>query len=250
MPSFRDMVQGIGLDGVGQLVGHDRELFQAAPSAGGLDRALKRGTVVLRLHQGVGKSPKRAEGVLNVRVRLLDTKVGEPLRLPEDPADDPVMGLDNGVCNGGAPFRDADRQYGQATVAGDVEKAVGEVPLALPAQARNPVWWNAIENRCRQIQLLQEFEPVEQAVGSGRVVPHLELSQPDEPACASIHAFAQQAIEACTHPVIEAGGNSGLDPALRRDQRVGAVPLDGRHARQNDLPATALLHEAPYKFLT
>ena len=167
------MFEGIGPDGVGQLPGHDGEPLKAAPSAGYLDRVLKRGTVALRLHQGVGKAPKRTKGVLNVRVRLLDTKVGAPLRLAGDPADDPVVRFDNGVCNGGAPFHDADRQYGQASVAGDVEKAVGEIPLTLPPQTRDPMGRDAIENRGGQVQLLQEFEPLEQAVGIGRVVPDL-----------------------------------------------------------------------------
>ena len=117
------------------------------------------------------------------------------------------------------------------------------MPLALPAQARDPVERNAVENRGGQVQFLQEFKPVEQAVGIGRVVPLLELPQPDEPACASIRAFAQQAVEACTHPVIKAGGNSGLDPALRRDQGIRTEPLNRRHARQDELPAAALLHE-------
>ena len=244
------MVQGIGLDGVGQLPGHDGEPLKAAPSAGNLDRVLKRGPVAPRLHQGVGKPPKRAEGVLNVRVRLLDTMVGEPLRLAGDPADDPVVGLDNGVRNGGAPFHDADRQYGQAAVAGDVEKAVGEVPLALPAQTRDPVGRNAVENRGGQVQFLQEFEPVEQAVGIGRVVPHLELPQPYEPARVPVRAFAQQAVEALAHPAVETCGDPGIDPAFRRDQGIRAEPLDGRHGRQDDKPAAALLDEASHQVLS
>ena len=55
------------------------------------------------------------------------------------------MGLDNGVRNGCTPFRYADRQKGQTPVVGDVEKAVGEVPLALSAQARDPVGRNVVE---------------------------------------------------------------------------------------------------------
>ena len=59
-----------------------------------LDRAIERGTGALRLLRGVGKPPKRAKCVLNVRVRLLDTKIGEPLHHPEDPAcDDTLQGI-------------------------------------------------------------------------------------------------------------------------------------------------------------
>lgn len=136
------------------------------------------------------------------------------------------MGLDHGVGDRSHPFNNADSQDGQSACARDVLKAIGEIPFTLTAKPRDPVRRNVGKHVWQQFDPLQEFKPVEQAIGIGGVLADLKLPEPDEPAGAPIHLFGKQAVKAHPHCAVEACGNAGVDSALSRDKRIGAASLD------------------------
>lgn len=100
--------------------------------------------------------------------------------------------------------------------------------------------WNAREDARRQIHLLQKFQSVEQAGGVGRVLPHLELAQPDEPADLALDHLREQSIKAGFHGFIQPGHDGTVDPTLRRDKRIRAEALNDGYTRQDGLGPAAL----------
>ena len=197
------------------------------------------------LQQGGAEGGEGVQGVLQRRFGIVHPGVTSRFRLAPRLADDPVMGLDNGVGNGTAPFQRADRKNGEAAVTRDIPQIAREVSLALPAQARNPVRRHVSQNAPVQFQGLQVFQAVQKAVHISRVPPDLELTQPDEARDRAARIFGQKGIEPRSHVIVQLTGDPDIDPPFSRDKRIRAKPLDDRDPRQNGLACPALLDEAP-----
>ncbi len=120
---------------------------------------------------------------------------------------------------------------------------------ALPTQARNPMGRHVSQNRPRQPKALKELKAIQQTVHVGRVLPDLNLAQPDEPRDRTARIFGQQGIKLYSHGVVQPTGDPGADPSLRRDKRIRAKPLDDRDPRQDGLTCPALLDKAPGQIL-
>ena len=132
------------------------------------------------------------------------------------------MGLHNGVGKGAAPFQYADGKDGETAITGNVSQIAREVSLSLPAKSGNPVRRHPSQNRLGQPKALQEFQPIQKTVHVGRVLPGLELTQPDKPRDRSASVFRQQGIEAGPHGIVQPLRDPGLDPPLRSHKRVRA----------------------------
>ena len=159
------------------------------------------------------------------------------------------MGLDDGVRDGGTPRHCANRENGEAAIAGDVLQPVREIALALTAQPGDPMRRNPAEATGIEANGLQKFQPVEQAVHVGGILACLEAAQPDEPAHLLVHRLGQEAVEPGAQIIAKTIGDTGFDPAFRRDQGIGAEPLDARYARQDGLCPAAFLDEASNQIL-
>ncbi len=66
---------------------------------------------------------------------------------------------------------------------------------------------------------------MKQADDVGRVLPHLELAQPDEAADVALNHLRKQAIEAGFHGFIQPSHDGAIDLTFRRDMRTDLVPL-------------------------
>jgi len=194
----------------------------------------------MRIQQGGTEGGEGLQGVLQRRSGIVHPGVTSRFRLAPRLADDPVMGLDDNVGNGAAPFQRTDRKYGEAAIARDISQIASEVSLALSAKAGNTVRWHIRQNVPVQFQSLQVFQAVQQAVHIGRVSPNLELTQPHEPRDRAARIFGQQGIEPRSHVIAQPTG----DPPFSRDKRIRANPLYDRYSRQDGLGRPALLHEA------
>lgn len=135
----------------------------------------------------------------------------------------PRGGLYDGISDSRRPFHNANSKDGQATITGDIPKPIRKIPFPLTAQARNPMGWNVIQNRSRQRDSLQKFQPVELPVYVGRVLPHLELSQPNETACSVVDLLVEQSIKAGAHRAVQTDRNLSVSPPFGGNQRVGAM---------------------------
>src|SRR6056297_418414 len=104
--------------------------------------------------------------------------------------------------------------------------------------------WNPREDVRRQFHLLQEFQPIKQAAGIGRVLSYLELAQPDEPADLAFDHLCKQGIKANFHRLLQPGHDGAVDPAFRRDKRIRAEALDHGYTRQDGLGPAALINKS------
>ena len=120
---------------------------------------------------------------------------------------------------------------------------------APPAQPRDAMRRDVVEEAFRNREAPQVLEAVQQPVGGSRVAARLELPQPDEPRHADVDRLLEQMLEVAPQPGRHPLGDAGLDPAFRVDERVGAEPLDRRRGRQDGPRATASLDEPPDQVL-
>ena len=149
------------------------------------------------------------------------------------------MCLDHRVSDSGGPLDSAYREDRQTPVARNVAQAICEVPFTLAAQTRDPVGRNIPQDSGRHCQCLQKFQSVQEPGCPRRVVAHLELAHPDEPADLAIDDFGQKCVQSFFRLIIKPGGNPGFYSSLRRDKRVGAQTLDDRDAWQDRLRSAA-----------
>ena len=124
------------------------------------------------------------------------------------------MGFHHGVGHGGLPFHGAGGEDGQSPIIRDVAQIVGEIALPLPTKAGDPMRWDAIKSGRGKPKALQKLQSIQHTVHISRVLAHLELAQPNEPADATFHGFGQQCIEFSPHCDIKAFCDAGLDPAF------------------------------------
>ena len=158
-------------------------------------------------------------------------------------ADDPVVGLHHRVGEEHLPLDGADRENRDAAVVRELAEPVGEVALPLPAQPRDPVRRNLVEEAFRNVEAPDVLEAVQQPVGGGGIVARLELPEPDEPGHAGVGRLFEQMLEVAPKPERDPLGDARFDPALRVHQCVGAEPLDRCRGREDGSRASAGLHE-------
>ena len=108
----------------------------------------------------------------------------------------------------------------------ELAEPVGEVAFPLPAQPRDPMRGDIVEEAFRNSEAPEVFEAVQQPVGVGGIVARLELPEPDEPRHAGVDRLFEQILEVAPKPGRNPLGDAGFGPAFRVDQRVGADPLD------------------------
>ena len=160
------------------------------------------------------------------------------------------MCFDNGICDGSRPLNDAGGKDGQSSITGDVPQSIRKVTFPLAAKACDPMCGNVVQDCWRQRDPLQEFQPVELAVDIGRVLAHLELSQPDEAADPAISVFIEQTVKFGFHFEVETCRNASLDPLFGRNQCVSTVSFYDRQAGQDNLSPAAFLHKPANQTLT
>ena len=148
-------------------------------------------------------------------------------------ADEPVVGLHHRVGEEHLPLDGADREDREAAVVRKLAEPVGEVALPLPAQPRDPMRRDSVEEAFRDIEAPEVIEAVQQPVGVRGIASRLELPEPDEPRHAGVGRLFEQMLEVAPKPGRDPLGDARFDPALRVDQRVGAEPLDRRRGRQD-----------------
>ena len=79
-----------------------------------------------------------------------------------------------------------DRENREATVVRELAEPVGEVAFLLPAQPRDSMRRDIVEEAFRNIEAPEVLAAVQQPVGVGRIAARLELPEPDEPRHASV----------------------------------------------------------------
>ena len=84
-------------------------------------------------------------------------------------ADEPVVGLHRRVGEEQLPLDGADREDREAAVSGSSRKPVGEVALPLPAQPRDPMRRDSVEEAFRDIEALDVLDAFQQPVGVGGI---------------------------------------------------------------------------------
>jgi hypothetical protein len=104
---------------------------------------------------------------------------------------------------------------------------------------------DALENFRIKPKAFQKLQPVEKAVGIGRIATHFKLAQPDKPADLFIDHFCQKGLQPITGRAIEAIGNPQLDPTLGGNQRIGTETFNRCNGGQDNQSATALFHKPP-----
>ena len=144
--SMNDMRQGVSCHRVGQLGRGCHHVFEVRPATCNFDGGIKGCAIRLRFQQSGAQIPERSQCLTQRGSGIRDTRIGQPLRIPPDLANDPVMGLDHGIGDGRLPFHSADGKGRQAPVTRDVAQSVGKVALALAAQAGDPMWWYVDQN--------------------------------------------------------------------------------------------------------
>ena len=244
MIALTDMRQGVSGHRVRQLGGSGNQPFKPLPSTPQLRRLIQGRAITSGVEQGGTKGFEGAQGVLHRRFSVSDLGIAELFGTLPCLADDPIVGLDHRVRKRRTPRDHADRDDGQAAITADVAQAISEIAFTLTLQATHPMGWNAPENIRRQVHLLQEFQPVEQAGGISRVLPHLELAQPDEPADLALDHFRKQAIEAGFQGIIQSVHDGAIDLAFRRDKRIRTEALDDGYTLK-DGPGPAALIDKP-----
>ena len=174
-------------------------------------------------------------------------KVSETL--PSGTVRDPVVGLHHRVGEKHLPLEGADRENREATVVRELAEPVGEVAFPLPAQPRDPMRGDIVEEAFRNIEAPEVLAAVQQPVGVGRIAARLELPEPDEPRHASVDRLFEQMLKVAPKPGRDPLGDAGFDLAFRVDQRVGAEPLDRRRGRQDGSRAMTGLDEPAHQIL-
>ena len=144
------------------------------------------------------------------------------------------MGLHHGIGEEHLPFDGADRENREATDLWKLAQPIGEVAFPVPAQPRDPVRGNVVEEALREIEALQVLQAVQQPVGVGGIGSRLELPEPHEPRHVGVvDRLAEQILKSPAKSGRNAFGDAGFDPAFGVDQRVGAKPLNRRRGRQD-----------------
>ena len=142
-----------------------------------------------------------------------------------------------------------DRENREATVVRELAEPVGEVAIPLPAQPRDSMRRDIVEEAFRNIEAPEVLAAVQQPVGVGRIAARLELPEPDEPRHAGVDRLFEQMLKVAPKPGRDPLGDAGFDLAFRVDQRVGAEPLDRRRGRQDGSRAMTGLDEPAHQIL-
>ena len=145
------------------------------------------------------------------------------------PADDPVVGLHHGVGEEHLPLDGADCENRQATAFRELAQPVGEVAFPMPAQPRDPMRGNIVEEALRKVESLQVFEAVQQPVGGGGIAARLELPQPDEPRHAGVDRFVEQMLEFALKAGVRRRPARRRKAARSSSWSAGSFACDGRH---------------------
>ena len=244
-----DVAEGLGRKGVGEAASSGDEGAEAVASGMGGDDRIEGRPVIERPQQRRAHLGEGFQRVARGRSGIGHLGVAEPLGRAVELADDAVVGFHHGIGQGRLPLDHADGENGEPPRLGNVAHSVGEVAFTLSAQAADPRGRDTGEQVDRQRQILKPGQPVQQAVGGGRVRVRLELPQPDEARQATVHRLLQHRQKPLPQHSLHAVGDAGLDPAFGLDQRVGAEPLDGGDRGQDRSGPAALGDEALRKLV-
>tara|TARA_R110002096_G_scaffold87330_1_gene200517 strand:+ start:147 stop:593 length:447 start_codon:yes stop_codon:yes gene_type:complete len=133
-----------------QFGGGCHKAFKLKPTTGHFGCHIKGGLIPLGLQKGSAQGFEGAKCVVQGGFCIRYARVTQPFRILPSLTHDPVMGLDHRIGNPRVPFYGADRENGQAPVAGNVSQAIGKISFALAAQLRNTVGRQTIQNIGRQ----------------------------------------------------------------------------------------------------
>ena len=243
------MVQRVRRGLVRECSSHGDKVSETLPSGTVRDHRVERFACVPRADQCRPQFGERPERLVDRGRFVPELRFAGTCGFAIRSADDPVVGLHHRVGEKHLPLDGADRENCEATVFREFAQPVGEVAFPLPAQPRDPMRGDIVEEALRKIEAPQMLEAVQQPVGGGGISARLELPEPDEPRHASVDRFVEQMLKVVPkrrrHPL----GDAGFDPAFRVDQRVGAKPLDRRRGRQDGSRAPAGIDEPAHQIL-
>ena len=176
------------------------EVAETLPSGAARDHRVEGLAGVPRAEQRrpqLGECPER----LADRGRLVpELRFAGPDGFTIRPADEPVVGLHHRVGEEQLPLGGADREDREAAVVRELAEPVGEVAFPLPAQPRDPMRRDLVEEAFRNIEAPDVLEAVQQPVGVGGIAARLELPEPDEPRHTGVGRLFEQMLEVAPKP--------------------------------------------------
>ena len=241
--SLRHVGQRIVRHRIGQARSHSHQVLQPVPAQFSRNGLFEPGGLMPGFEQCLAEIGEGSQGPADGCPGVVDAGIAEFFGLPPGPADDTVMGLDEGVRKTRLPFHGAHRQDGQPSAVEHLAQAVREVPFPLPPQAGNAVGGYALDDLLGETETLQKPQSVQQAPGDGGIVARLGLPQPDEARHAVVQCFRKQPVESRPCRGVETARDSLLDPAVGCNCSVGAQAFERRDGRQDELPSAAFLDE-------
>ena len=173
--SLRHVGEWVVRHRVGQALGHGHQALKPVPAKLARYRLLKHDWLMPGLEQCLPEIGEGPEGTADGCPGVMDAGVTDPFSLSPGPADDTVMGLDEGIGETGLPFHGTYRQDGQAPVVQHLAQAVGEVSFPLPSQAGYAVGGYVFEDLFGETEALQELQAFQKASGDGGIVAGFEL---------------------------------------------------------------------------
>lgn len=163
MIALANMRQGVSGHRVRQLGGGGNQPFEPLPPTGQLCRLIQGCAIASGVQQSGSEGFESAQGILHRGLGVSDLGIAELLCALPCLAHDPVVRLDHRIGKRRTPCDRADRDDGQAAITADVAQSIGKVAFALTLETGHPMGWNTREDVRRQVQILQEFQPIEQA---------------------------------------------------------------------------------------
>jgi hypothetical protein len=102
--------------------------------------------ILLRRNKGCANAGEGFQGFADGGAAILQLRIPLSLGCTKELADDPVVGLDDGVGNQRLPFERTDRKNGKLPVLGQIAEPVCEVALTLTAQTGDAMGRYAVKD--------------------------------------------------------------------------------------------------------
>ena len=178
--SVSNKVQRRRLDLAGQSRSLFDQLLERLPAAARLDRSRQTRFVVTGGKDSRTDTREGFQRIADGASPLAQTLFSPALASPIELADDPVMGLDDGICDHRSPLDHTHGKDCQLAIFRQLTEPVSVVLLALAAKPSHAVGRNPLRNARVDIQLTKYVETVEHPVHVSGAGAGLELPQPDE----------------------------------------------------------------------
>ena len=156
------MVQRVRRGLVRECGSHGDKVSETLPSGTVRDHRVERFACVPRADQCRPQFGERPERLVDRGRFVPELRFAGTCGFAIRSADDPVVGLHHRVGEKHLPLDGADRENCEATVFREFAQPVGEVAFPLPAQPRDPMRGDIVEEALRKIEAPQMLEAVQQ----------------------------------------------------------------------------------------